>query len=80
MKKAHRYIDKESRYVDYELPEGASAYEWDMDKEISCCWCGRKVAYGDCYTSRHIHTQSGFGYAECEQCYYGEHNEPGKHN
>ena len=75
MKKVLRYIEKDRKYVDYELPEGASTYESDMDKEVACCWCGRKVKYGECYTSRHIHTTNGFGYAECEHCYYGVHDD-----
>lgn len=67
---ALKWIEKEKKYVPYELPEGASTYEDDMDKEVSCCSCGKKIKFGDCYTSRHIHTNKGFGYAECEDCYY----------
>ena len=69
-KMAQKWIDAEHRYIPYELPEGASCYEDDMDKEISCCECGRKIKYGDCYTSRHIHTPSGIGYGECGECYF----------
>lgn len=58
------------KYIPYELPEGASSYEQKMGKIVSCCSCGKKVRYGECYTSRQIHTEAGFGYAECEDCYY----------
>lgn len=73
MSKAEKWIETEHRYIPYELPEGASVYESDMDTEVACCCCGRKLKFGDCYTSRHIHTETGFGYAECETCYYGDH-------
>ena len=33
---------------------------------------GRKVAFGDCYTSREIHTEHGFGYSVCGDCYARE--------
>lgn len=66
--KAYLWNGKE--YEPYELPEGSSLYETDMDKEVSCCKCGRKIKYGDCYTSREIHTENGFGYSECEDCYF----------
>ena len=41
----------------------------DMDEIVNCPHCGREVTFGECYTSREIHTQSGFGYAVCEKCY-----------
>lgn len=69
MTKALKWIEKEQKYIDYELPEGASLYESDMDKEVACCQCGRKIKYGECYTSRTIYSPAGFGFAECEQCY-----------
>ena len=73
--KANKWLEKDHKYIPYELPEGASLYEDDMDKEVACCWCGKKVKFGDCYTSKHIHTDMGIGYAECEECYFGEHND-----
>lgn len=56
-------------YVNYDLPDGASRYEKNMEKEISCCCCGKRVKYGECYTSRTILDDIGIGYAECEDCY-----------
>ncbi|MEE0060468.1 MAG: hypothetical protein UE295_06550 [Acutalibacteraceae bacterium] len=70
---ANKWIEEEHRYISYKLPQGASLLETDLDKLVSCCICGKKVKYGDCYTSRHIHNDAGLGYAECENCYYGEH-------
>jgi len=68
--KAKYWIEHQHRYVDYELPEGASCHENDMEKIVSCACCGRKIKYGKTYTSRKIHTASGFGYGVCEDCYY----------
>lgn len=69
IKRALKWLSKERHYVPYELPEGASCYESDMEKEIACCICGKKLPFGECYTSRRIHTPHGFGYAECGECY-----------
>lgn len=57
-------------YDPYSLPDGASAYENDMKKVVSCACCGKKVEYGETYTSHRIHTDMGFGYAVCEECYF----------
>ena len=68
MCKAMRWNGKE--YEEYELPVGASIFETDLNKEISCCKCGRTIKYGESYTSREIHNGVGFGYAECGDCYF----------
>lgn len=60
------------KYEPYVLPEGASCYEEDMDKVVSCACCGKKLKYGDTFTSRRIHTFLGFGYGVCEDCYRKE--------
>ena len=67
--KARKWIEKEKKYIDYELPEGATLCETDMNKQISCCSCGKKILYGNSYTSLTIHTIGGFGYVECQECY-----------
>lgn len=74
MAKAEIWIESKHKYVPYELPDGASVYEDDMGKEVACCICGEKVKFGDCFTSRHVHTKSGMGYAECGECYFGKHD------
>lgn len=71
--KAELWIEEKHRYVPYDLPDGASCYEDDMEKEVACCVCGKKFKFGDMFTSRHVHTKNGFGYAECESCYFGNH-------
>ena len=63
--------EKKQKYDPYELPEGSSVYETDMNREVSCACCGKKVKYGETYTSHKIHGVAGFGYAVCKDCYFG---------
>lgn len=46
-----------------------------MDEVIPCAECGKKILYGDGYTSRKIHNVSGMGYVVCERCYDKEREE-----
>lgn len=41
----------------------------DMDEVVNCISCGKEIAYGDCYCSRQYHSEIGFGFAECKECY-----------
>lgn len=54
----------------------------NMNKEVACCNCGRKIRYNETYTSRRIMTVTGFGYAECPECYFSYFKEQiyGKNN
>lgn len=72
---AQRWDPARRAYSEYGLPAGASCYEADMGAVVSCARCGARVAYGDCYTSRQIHTGAGFGYAVCPACYQEEWRE-----
>lgn len=67
-----KWIPEKHKYVKYELPEGASLWEEDMEEVVSCASCGKKVKFGNSYTSRHIHEESGFGFAVCKECYEKE--------
>lgn len=67
---ARKYDLETGQYEDYALPEGASLYEDDMNKDIACAECGKKIKYGMSYTSRIIQNDAGFGYAVCKDCYY----------
>lgn len=66
----------------YLLPLGSTFYECNMNKEVACCNCGRKIRYNETYTSRRIMTVTGFGYAECPECYFSYFREQiyGKNN
>lgn len=70
MKTARIWNERKNEYEEYELPEGASTYEADMSKIVQCACCGKKLKYGETYTSHRIHTPMGFGYGVCEECYF----------
>jgi hypothetical protein len=75
MIKSQKWNFKKREYDPYALPEGASCYEDEMDTVIACAQCGKKMTFGDGYTSRQIHTDMGFGFAVCEKCYEKEWKE-----
>lgn len=54
-------------------------YTEDMDELVDCANCGKELKYGECYTSRTIHTDVGFGYGVCENCYQKELEEDKKY-
>lgn len=63
-----------SEYEFYTIPD-----EWDvalsrsdMDAGINCAGCGKDMVYGDSLTSQEIHTEIGFGYGVCDECYEQE--------
>ena len=59
-------------YEPYEVPDSwkLPLYSEDMDEVINCVNCGCSMLYGNGYTSRRYLNDSGFGYYECEKCYY----------
>ena len=69
-----RWNYNKQTYESYNAPNElkVKSYSDDMDEIISCALCGRPVRFGDCYTSKEIHTPHGFGYAVCGDCYFGE--------
>lgn len=73
-KKVNKWIPSEYRYVEIELPA-----EWnvivssdDMEVMANCAQCGKLMTFGECYTSLELHTNEGWGYAVCEDCYTEE--------
>ena len=62
-------------YDPYECPDDwtVCALAFGMDEEISCACCGKKICYGDAYTSREIYDNSGmFGMCICLECHEAE--------
>ena len=55
-------------------PLNIKTYSEDMNEIVNCCQCLKRVRYGDTYTSKEIHTNLGFGFAVCEDCYEEEWN------
>lgn len=72
---ARKWNEEKREYKPYELPEGASCYEVDMDRVVNCARCGGAMLFGNGYTSKQIHTEMGFGYCVCEKCYEEEWEE-----
>ncbi len=68
--KARKWISEKHHYEDCEISDNCSLFETDMDKEVECVCCGKKVKYGDTYVSKIYHNRVGLGYAECEKCYF----------
>ena len=58
-------------YEDLEVPKDwiCKCYSDDMDEVVNCPHCGKKIKFGESLTSMEIHTELGFGYAVCEDCY-----------
>ena len=52
--------------------KACSIYESDLDTIVNCIECGKKIKFGDSFTSMEYHTEIGFGYAVCEHCYNKE--------
>ena len=61
-------------YEAYEVPDEwrISVYETDMDALVNCCQCGKEIKFGETYTSQEVHTEMGFGFAVCPECYRSE--------
>lgn len=70
----NKWNNKEHTYEPYEIPDdwNCKTYSNDMEEVINCPHCGRKLKYGDSYTSLEIHTDMGLGYGVCEKCYQNE--------
>ncbi len=67
-----KWNDKKQEYEPHEVPDDwkLPIYSEDMNEPINCVNCGKQIPFGDGYTSRRYHRDSGFGYYECEKCYY----------
>lgn len=65
---------KKHKYEDYKIPNewNVKTYGNGMEEIINCCQCGKKLKFGDSYTSLEVHTEMGFGYNVCEDCYEKE--------
>lgn len=65
-----KWNHKTHEYEPFDSPAVKPAlYETDMDKVCDCANCGKPHKFGDMYTSLTIHTEVGFGYAVCPDCY-----------
>ncbi len=71
MSTLNKWNYQKHQYEPYNIPDNwnCTTYCDDMDEIVNCPHCGKKIKYGDSYTSLEIHTDIGFGYAVCEKCY-----------
>lgn len=69
--KLSKWNYEKHKYEPYKVSDtwNCKAYSSDMKEIVNCPHCGRKLEFGDCYTSMEIHTSIGLGYAVCEECY-----------
>lgn len=61
------------KYEDCEVPEGCLCYSNDMEQEVTCPHCGKKIKVEDGYTSNIYYEPNGiWGMIVCEECYFEE--------
>lgn len=64
------------KYEPYQPPAGyITLFETDMDKPISCAGCGKRITFGEGYSSMQIHNAMGMGYSVCWDCHATEREE-----
>lgn len=80
MLKVQKWNFETREYEPYEVPDNwnIKTYCKNMDEIIVCPHCGRKFTFGECYTSKQIHTRLGMGLAVCGECYTKECAEEAK--
>ena len=44
----------------------------DLKEAVNCPHCGKEIPFGGTYTSLEIHTNMGFGFGVCGDCYEKE--------
>lgn len=68
----NKWNDKKHIYEKTQIPDdwNVKTYCDDMNEVVSCVCCGKKIIFGNGYTSRRFHTEIGMGYCECEKCYF----------
>ena len=69
-----KWNNEKGKYELYDVPADwqCKLYEDDMNQKINCASCGKKIRFGECYTSMEIHNVWGFGYAVCPECHQKE--------
>ena len=65
---------KTHNYDSYKIPNewNCKTYSDNMKEIVNCPHCGKKLEFGDTFTSLEIHTGFGFGYGVCSECYEKE--------
>lgn len=76
---AKKWNYKKREYEPFTLPKGCRLYDKDLSTKVACCQCGKEKDFGQMFTSREIHSEVGFGYPVCENCYKLETERYAKH-
>lgn len=66
---SRKYIEK---LCIFKYPKNIKTFSENMDEEVNCCQCFRKIRFGDTYSSNEVHTELGMGFAVCPECYEKE--------
>lgn len=68
----YKYSRETDALTEYQVPDNwkLPLMSYDMDETINCVRCGKEMTFGKGYTSRTFFNKGGFGYYECEQCYF----------
>lgn len=61
-------------YEPHPVPQGKKIvlFSTNMSLDVNCANCFKDMQYGDGYTSKTIHNESGLGFPVCEDCYEEE--------
>ncbi len=76
-----KYNYKKHIYEPFYIPDDRDVRTLtsELKDVINCANCGKKVEFGDTYTSLTIHNEIGLGYCVCEECYEKEWKERSKY-
>jgi len=71
MKILRKWNYEKHNYDKYEIPDNwnCKTIAWDMEEIVNCPHCGKELEFGMTYCSKEIHTDIGFGYGVCQECY-----------
>lgn len=60
-------------YQHYKIPNDWKVTTYStMDDIIHCAQCGKRIKFGDGFSSLEIHTWLGLGYTVCPDCHKAE--------
>ena len=68
-----KWNPKLHKYEEYNPKFPITMYSDNMELIVFCSQCGKKVKYGETFTSLEVHNNNGFGYAVCGECYNQEY-------
>lgn len=74
MKQYQKWDYESKKYIPYFVPLNTNlkTYSENMEEIVNCCQCLALMKFGEGYTSMEVHTDFGFGYCVCKECYAKE--------